>query len=121
MLTSCHVGDLIRVRLKVHLPEDMWYIMVEDPLPAGAQGVEGTSSMMAADEAADRHHSLYPEFQDAKVVFFTNHLREGVYEYTYLMRATMAGSFRAMPTEVTAMYEPGVWGRSRSATLQIEE
>jgi hypothetical protein len=107
--------------LKVHLPEDMWYIMVEDPLPAGAQGVEGTSSMIAADEAADRHYSVYPEFQDAKVVFFTNHLREGVYEYTYLMRATTAGSFRAMPTEVTAMYEPGVWGRSRSAVLTVDE
>jgi len=120
LLTSCHVGDLIRVRLKVHLPEDMWHIMVEDPLPAGAQGVEGTSSMIAAGEAADPHYSVYPEFQDAKVVFFTNHLREGIYEYSYLMRATMAGSFRAMPTEVIAMYDPDVWGRSRSAVLRIE-
>ena len=119
LLTSYWVGDLIRVRLTVELPEDMWYVIVEDPLPAGTEAVNGTLNTAAIGEGGGRYYWSHPDLRDEKAVFFTTHLWEGVHEYTYLIRATTAGSFRAMPTQITPMYEPDVWGRSSSALLQI--
>ncbi len=43
-----------------------------------------------------------------------------VHTYTYLARATQAGSFTAMPAEVYAMYDTAVWGRSASNQIVIK-
>ncbi len=120
-LTSYQVGDLIRVRLTVELPDDLWYVVVEDPLPAGTEAINGTLNTTAIGEMGDHHYWSHPELRDEKAVFFTTRLWEGVHEYTYLIRATTAGTFRAMPAEVTPMYEPDIWGRSTSAVFHIEE
>jgi uncharacterized protein YfaS (alpha-2-macroglobulin family) len=120
LLTSYGVGDLIRVRLTVELPEDMWYVIVEDPLPSGTEAVNGTLNTTAIGEGGGRYYWSHPDLRDEKAVFFTTYLWEGAHEYTYLIRATTAGSFRAMPTEVMPMYEPEVWGRSTSGVLDID-
>ncbi len=121
LLTSYQVGDLIRVRLTIEIPEDMWYVIVEDPLPAGTEAVNGTLNTTAIGEVGGRYYWSHSDLRDEKAVFFTTHLWEGVHECTYVIRATTAGVFTAMPTEVTPMYEPDVWGRSTSAVLQIDD
>ncbi len=120
LLTSYQVGDLIRVRLRIESVEDMWYVIVEDPLPAGTEAVNGTLNTTAVGEGGGRYYWSHPDLRDEKAVFFTTYLWEGVHEYTYLIRATTAGSYRVMPTEVMPMYEPDIWGRSPSAVLQIQ-
>lgn len=119
-LTNCEVGDLIRVRLRVESPQEMWYVVLEDPLPAGTEAVAGTVSTAPIGETEGRRYWTHPDLRDEKSVFFTRHLWEGVHEYTYLIRATTAGTFRVMPAEVRLMYEPDVWGRSESAVVRIE-
>lgn len=118
-LTQYHVGDLIRVRLTVNVPDEMWYVVVEDPLPAGTEAVNGTLNTTAIGEQAGQRYWSYPDLRDENAVFFTTYLWEGTHEYTYLIRATTAGNFRAMPAEVVPMYEPGLWGRSTSAALRV--
>ncbi|HID86814.1 MAG TPA: hypothetical protein EYP55_05475 [Anaerolineae bacterium] len=119
-LTEVRVGDLIRVRLTVDLPRDMWYVIVEDPLPAGAEAVNFTLATSGLRGGQFEVYWSHPELRDEKAVFFTTRLWEGTHEYTYLIRATTAGRFRALPAEVTPMYEPEVWGRSDSAVFEIK-
>jgi len=53
------------------------------------------------------------------VSFFITQLSAGRHTFTYYARATRAGTFVAMPVEVSAMYDLSVWGRSSSSALVI--
>jgi uncharacterized protein YfaS (alpha-2-macroglobulin family) len=121
-------GDLVEVRLTLDVPEEAWYVVVDDPLPAGFEALNerlGTTSHAgAAYEEADYHWQDYgynrKDVRDERVSFFISQLAPGRQTYTYLMRATTDGSFTALPTQVYPMYEPEVWSRSESSSLQIE-
>jgi uncharacterized protein YfaS (alpha-2-macroglobulin family) len=58
--------------------------------------------------------------RDGRTVFYAARLARGVYEYTYLLRATTVGQFKSMPAEVLLMYAPDAWGRSASSALRID-
>jgi uncharacterized protein YfaS (alpha-2-macroglobulin family) len=47
-------------------------------------------------------------------------LWEGVYEYTYVTRATMPGIFVVPPAKAEEMYSPEVFGRSGSDIVIVE-
>ncbi len=119
-LTGCRVGDLMRVRLTIELPDDGWYVVVEDPLPSGTEPV-GVGAKAVASGGAEGLETRWRVIQrDGRTVFYTARLARGVYEYTYLLRATTVGQFRAMPAEVLLMYAPEIWGRSASSALRID-
>jgi uncharacterized protein YfaS (alpha-2-macroglobulin family) len=119
-LEQCRVGDHVRVRLTVEYPEHVWYVVVEDPLPPGTEPVEVTPEVRALDEGADAAQRSHGVVRDGRVVFYTTWVPGGVYEYTYLVRATTPGQYRVMPTEVTQMYAPQVWGRSAGQDLTVD-
>jgi uncharacterized protein YfaS (alpha-2-macroglobulin family) len=121
LLTSVRVGDLVRVRLTVEAPQDMWYVIVEDAFPAGTEAVDDTLSATGMTDGERQLHWSHADLRGEKAVFFTAHLSKGVYQYVYLIRATMAGRFRALPAEAKPMYEPEVWGRSTSSLLTVDE
>jgi uncharacterized protein YfaS (alpha-2-macroglobulin family) len=45
----------------------------------------------------------------------------GVYEYSYIARATTPGTFIAPPAKAEEMYSPEVFGRSSSDWVIVEE
>jgi uncharacterized protein YfaS (alpha-2-macroglobulin family) len=53
-------------------------------------------------------------------VFFQQDFTEGRYEYVYLVKVTSAGSFRAMPAQVSPMYVPDVFASSEPQALIVE-
>jgi uncharacterized protein YfaS (alpha-2-macroglobulin family) len=126
--SSFQRGDLVEVRLTLDVPEEAWYVVVDDPLPAGFEALNerlGTTSHVAATyEEPVYYWQEYgynrKEVRDERVTFFVTQLTPGQHTYTYLMRATTAGAFTALPTQVYPMYEPEVWSRSESIRLQIE-
>ncbi|HQJ10452.1 MAG TPA: hypothetical protein PLQ85_10880, partial [Anaerolineae bacterium] len=61
----------------------------------------------------------YTEMRDEKVTLFATYLPRGTYEYTYIMRAGVAGEFRAMPAVAYQMYFPDVFGRSDGGVFTI--
>jgi hypothetical protein len=119
-LEQCRVGDHLRVRLTVEFPDDAWYIVVEDPLPSGTEPVEVSPEVTGPDEDGDAPHRSHGVVRDGRVVFYTTWAPGGVYEYTYLVRATTPGQYRVMPAEVTLTYAPQVWGRSASQDLTVD-
>jgi uncharacterized protein YfaS (alpha-2-macroglobulin family) len=118
-LQQCHVGDHVRVRLTVEFPDDAWYVVVEDPLPAGTEPVEDAQGLIAPDPGGGAGPRSLGVVHEGKAVFLTTSLPGGTYEYTYLVRATTPGQYRVMPAEVKASQDPTIWGRSGSVALTI--
>ena len=51
---------------------------------------------------------------------FSTLLWEGVYDYTYIARATTPGTFVTPPTKAEEMYAPETFGRSGSDLVIVE-
>jgi tetratricopeptide (TPR) repeat protein len=102
-------GDKFRVRLKLSARENLPYVIVEDPLPAGVEVVEG-----AAKGPFD-----WEERRDEKQVFFVTNVPAGETEITYLVQAIHPGTYSALPTFAYPMYEPAIQGRSGLARLTV--
>jgi hypothetical protein len=138
-VTTAKLGDVIRVDLTIIAPHDLYYIVVEDPLPAGAEAIDtglATTSMLAASpnlqpRYSDSGEAVYPyywwwwnwydrsELRDEKVVLFADYLYRGTYEYSYTMRATLPGEYKVIPTVANEFYFPEVFGRSDGRLLTI--
>jgi uncharacterized protein YfaS (alpha-2-macroglobulin family) len=125
--TGFRRGDLVEVRLTLDVPEESWYVVVDDPLPAGFEAVNerlGTASHQAAAYEEPVYHWQYygynrKDVRDERVSLFIDQLPPGQHTFTYLMRATTAGTFVALPAQVYPMYEPEVWSRSESMSIQV--
>jgi uncharacterized protein YfaS (alpha-2-macroglobulin family) len=131
---GAQVGDVIKVKLTVIAPNDLHYVVVEDPLPAGCEALDTslktTSIVGEAPEVrrvTDRMWDWgwgwwwfsHTELRDEKVVLFSTYLRKGTYEYTYMMRASVPGQFLVMPSLAYEMYFPEVFGRSDGGKFTV--
>jgi uncharacterized protein YfaS (alpha-2-macroglobulin family) len=127
------LGDVIRVDLTIIAPNDLYYVVVEDPLPAGGEAIDtglATTSLLAMDPNLTRQDSRYwwwwhwysrSELRDEKVVLFADYLPKGTYEYSYTFRTTLPGDYHVIPTVAQEMYFPEVFGRSDGRLLSIGE
>ena len=126
-LSEFQPGDLVEVQLTLDVPEESWYVVVDDPLPAGFEALNerlGTTSHVASlYEEPVYYWQTYgynrKEVRDERVTFFITQLAPGTRTLTYLIRATVSGNFVALPAEAYPMYEPEVWSRSESGRCQI--
>ncbi|HUR82817.1 MAG TPA: alpha-2-macroglobulin family protein, partial [Thermoanaerobaculia bacterium] len=132
--TSFKAGDLIEVTLHVRATKERRYVAVNDPIPAGTEPVEAwfaTTASALAEQVSSMQSSGwswwerggwdYTERHDDRVNVFATRLGEGDHLFKYLVRATTAGTFVAAPTYVEEMYEPEVFGRTGTATVEIKK
>ncbi|HZM24367.1 MAG TPA: alpha-2-macroglobulin family protein, partial [Anaerolineales bacterium] len=129
-LATISEGQLVKVELLVTMPENASFVLVEDHLPGGLEALnEGLNS--TTQDAINYEYEYYEErffWQDYgynykeihgdRVSFFITELQQGSRTFKYLARATMSGTFTALPAEAYAMYDEQIWGRS-SSTLTI--
>ncbi|RME97398.1 MAG: alpha-2-macroglobulin, partial [Chloroflexi bacterium] len=135
------LGDVIRVDLTLVAPNDLYYLVLEDPLPAGAEAIDtglATTSLLAMSPGLslvgrpggpeEPYFAPYywwwrwysrSELRDDKVVLFTDRLPKGTYEYSYTMRATLPGDYHVLPATAHEFYFPEVFGRSDGRLLSI--
>ncbi len=140
-VNGAQVGDVIRVKLTVVAPTDLYYVVVEDPLPAGCEAVDvtlnttsivgerpGVRNLTAEEE--DAWYRWYgwgwwwfsnSEIRDEKVALFATYLPRGTYEYSYIMRASVPGTYNVIPATAYQMYFPEVFGRSDGGRFVVEE
>ena len=120
-------GQLVQVQLKVDMPETGTYIIVEDKLPGGLEALnEGLNSTSHVASAYDSFEYQWQglgynnkEVHGDRVTFFITEMDGNLKSFTHFARATHAGDFTAMPTEVYAMYNLALWGRSASSQITI--
>jgi uncharacterized protein YfaS (alpha-2-macroglobulin family) len=60
------------------------------------------------------------ERHDDRVQLFATRLSEGTHEFSYIVRATTAGTFRRRRT-CGEMYEPEVFGRTGTAIIEVKK
>ncbi|PIE19565.1 MAG: hypothetical protein CSA65_01960 [Proteobacteria bacterium] len=129
-------GAMVRVKLRIVVPQQMHYVVVDDPLPAGLEALN--FNLMTASRSSYRYTSrryssrdgrrswwytpfYHRETRDDRVQLFADSLAPGVYTYVYLARATTVGRFVAPPTHVEQMYEPEVFGRTGAQTFNVRK
>jgi uncharacterized protein YfaS (alpha-2-macroglobulin family) len=132
---SFAAGDLIKVTLRVRNTKERRYVAITDPIPAGTEPVESWFATTASDLAEQQSQSDrggdwmswwqrggfdHVERHDDRVNLFATRLSEGNHEFTYLLRATTAGTFVASPTHAEEMYEPEVFGRTASEVVEVK-
>jgi alpha-2-macroglobulin len=125
--TGFQQGDLVEIQLTLDVPVESWYVIVDDPLPAGLEALNEklgvTSHAVSAYENPLLHWQQYgynrKEVRDRRVTFFATQLEPGEHSFTYLARATVAGVFSALPAQAYPMYEPEVWSRSAGMRIHI--
>jgi hypothetical protein len=125
-------GARVRVRLAMVAPMRRYHVALVDPLPAGFEVINpglATSGALPPDEAANpdrrswwwwRTWYEHENLRDDRVEAFTSLLWEGVYDYTYVARATTPGNFVVPPTKAEEMYTPETFGRAGSDRVLIE-
>ncbi len=125
-------GARVRVRLTMVADNRRYHVALVDPLPAGLEIVNPALAVSGnVPEDPNSEGSRFgwwwwgtwynhQNMRDERVEAFTNLLWDGVYEYTYVARATTPGTFVVPPAKAEEMYSPEVFGRSGSDRVIVE-
>ncbi len=130
-ITEIERGELVKVRLTVVVPAAVHYIAINDPLPAGLEALDAS---LATDTAVPSSYTAqdykergwgwwyftHTELRDEKVVLSADYLPAGTYVYTYLARASSAGTFNVIPPTASEFYFPDVGGRGAGSVFVVK-
>jgi uncharacterized protein YfaS (alpha-2-macroglobulin family) len=129
-LASSAVGENLHGRLTVIVPEDRYYVIVEDLLPAGLEGIDfnlkTTEQALDTGNAKDCFYECgnwyfnHSEVKDDRMMYFADFLPKGVYEIDYYVRATSVGKFADLPAIAQETYYPEVFGRSIGKQFEVK-
>ena len=130
-ITEIARGDVVRVRVTVIAPDSLHYVLVNDPLPAGLEAIDTSlltdvqvPSVYTYQDFGSRGWGWWffdhVELHDEKVVLSADYLPAGTYVYTYLARASTAGTFNVIPTTAEELYFPDVAGRGAGSEFVVK-
>ncbi|MDQ2937321.1 MAG: hypothetical protein M3R67_07410, partial [Acidobacteriota bacterium] len=116
-----HSGDVLVVRLKLNGAKAR-HLMIEDPIPAGAEQVESVGNLnldyTSGHDWSDWYSSR--EFRDNRTVFFLDYF-DGDATLQYAMRVQVPGQFRVAPAHAELMYRPTTQSNTASARMTFLE
>jgi uncharacterized protein YfaS (alpha-2-macroglobulin family) len=131
--TSASVGEDLLVRLTLILPNDQYYLTVEDPYPAGAEPVDTQLLTTPSGGPPVDFTSVdltrggwggwwfrRAQFGDDRLRLFAETMPAGTYQYTYLLHATLPGEYRVLPPRAWAVYFPEVYGQGEGRVYTIK-
>lgn len=111
-------GDMIVVRLRLTGPRAQ-YLMIEDPIPAGAEQVarvSGISLNYSLGQWSDWYSNR--EFRDNRTAIFMNYF-DGDATLQYAMRVEVPGEFKIAPARAELMYQPTIQANTSNDRLRI--
>jgi len=118
-------GDVVRVHLDIDAQTDMTWVVVNDPVPAGAtilgSGLGRDSEAATHDEKTP--DSVWPSFVERGFDGYRAYyafLPKGKFPVEYTVRLNNVGSFGLPPTRVEALYAPSTYGVLPNATLVVQ-
>ncbi|MEJ2750633.1 MAG: alpha-2-macroglobulin, partial [Anaerolineae bacterium] len=134
-ISQIQAGQRVRVELTIVAPNDLLYPIIEDPLPAGAEGIDpnletSASGLGGSTQRTDTNYRWgywgwwyfnRIEYRDEKVVFLADFLPAGTYQYTYYLQTNIPGDYQVMPTIAREAFFPEVNGRADGMLFTIFE
>ncbi len=129
-------GDVVKITLRVAVPDELHFVAVNDPLAAGMEAInpalrrsppiaaQSDDGEMGSEENDNDYSSTnysfdFIELRDDRVTLFAERLSPGLHTYTYYARATTYGSFVLPPSYAEEMYSPEVFGRTATERVKI--
>jgi uncharacterized protein YfaS (alpha-2-macroglobulin family) len=136
-------GARVRVKLTMVAQSRRYHVALVDPLPAGLEILNpdlavteaipedkdgGNSSVLSYGSRSYGRGYWYwrsqwfehQNFRDERAEAFSSLLWEGVYNYTYVARATTPGQFVVPPAKAEEMYHPETFGRTGTDFVNVE-
>ncbi len=125
-------GARVKVIITMVADNRRYHVALVDPLPAG---LEIVNPALAVSQSAppdptnpDYRYGWWwwgpwyehQNMRDDRAEAFTSLLWDGVYEYSYIARATTPGTFIVPPAKAEEMYSPEVFGRSGSDWVVVK-
>jgi hypothetical protein len=117
-------GDIVRVRLEIDAASDRNWVVVDDPIPAGAT-VLGTGlgrDSAIATRGERRAGSAWPAFEERAATAFRSYFEfmpRGRHVVEYTLRLNHAGRFGLPPTRAEAMYAPETHGEQPNGVWEV--
>ncbi len=117
-------GDVMRVRLELEAQSDMSWVVVNDPVPAGAAilgtGLGRDSQILAGGEK--KQGWVWPAYEERKFDSFRAYYRfvpKGKWAVEYTLRLNNPGEFLLPETRVEALYSPEMFGELPNARVSV--
>jgi hypothetical protein len=118
-------GDVARVRLEVEARSEHTWVVVDDPVPAGASilggGLGRDSALLTAGER--RSGGAWPVFEERRFDAYRAYYERvpgGRWTLEYSVRFDNPGSFALPATRVEALYAPEVFAEAPNAPVVVE-
>jgi uncharacterized protein YfaS (alpha-2-macroglobulin family) len=133
-VTGAAVGDLVNVRVTLTLPNSVYYLAVEDFIPAGTEllntSLKTTQMGSAPDEDLFDTRNPFesgwgwwyfgqPQIYDDHIGWMAEFLPAGTYELTYTLVILQPGSYGVIPAQAWQFYFPEVQGNSAGTVFEI--
>jgi alpha-2-macroglobulin len=121
-------GAKVRIRLTMVAESQRTHVALVDPLPAGLEALNPT--LAVTEQVVDDGQNVegrsaeskrvwwwwnwydFQQFRDDRSETFSQYLPAGVYDYSYVARATTPGAFVVPPARAEEMYAPETFGRT---------
>ncbi|MFM8333359.1 MAG: alpha-2-macroglobulin family protein, partial [Candidatus Methylumidiphilus sp.] len=117
-------GDVAKIKLVLDAQADMSWVVVDDPVPAGAtilgSGLGGDSQTLAQDSGTGW---VWPAFQERRFDAFRayyEYVPKGQWTLEYTIRLNTPGQFALPATRVEAMYAPEMFGEAPNAAWPVQ-
>jgi alpha-2-macroglobulin len=118
-------GDVYRVHLDIDAQSDMTWVVVDDPIPAGASvlgsGLGRDSQIATSGER--RTGGAWPAFEERMHTGYRAYYEwvpKGRFSVEYTVRLNNEGRFALPPTRVEAMYAPEMFGAVPNAGVVVQ-
>ena len=118
-------GDVARITLTIEAQSDTGWVVVDDPIPAGASvlgtGLGRDAGLLTQGEKREGWvHPAYEERRfDAFRAYYT-FVPKGRFTVEYTVRLNNPGNFVLPATRVEAMYAPEMFGELPNAALEVQ-
>jgi len=125
-------GARVRVKLTMVVDNRRYHVALVDPLPAGLEIVNPALAVSGSVPQDPNDTTVrygwwwwgpwyeHQNMRDQRAEAFASLLWDGVYQYSYIARATTPGTFIVPPAKAEEMYSPEVFGRSASDWVIVE-
>jgi hypothetical protein len=118
-------GDVVRVRLDLEAQADMAWVVVSDPIPAGA-AILGTGlgrDSALSTQGEERKGWVWPAFEERSFEAYRAYydfVPKGSWTIEYTIRLNSEGTMNLPPTRVEAMYSPETFGEIPNDPVRVQ-
>ena len=118
------MGDTLRVRVTVLAQADMSWVVVDDPVPAGASLLgnglgRDSAAARSGEQRAGMAWPMYEARDYTSFKAFYAYVPRGAFSVEYTLRLNNPGEFALPPSRVEAMYAPEVFGEMPNKAFEV--